>query len=359
MAFKKTMAEKLFNISKISSQVLTNCRISSSTIQNRISQKEMKATTAVAHDPGDFNGNGKGTGNGMFRRFLHKGAMVAPTMRKLPMGENLLERLREFDSFRDRIRLDGLSPHLAANLEVPEVPALSVQEAKKLLRVAQLEAVKTRLRETGKTWISYSDFIRICGGSCSDPEQGLQFAKLLDESGTVVILGNVVVLRSEQVAKALGDLIPLPGPNPNDPRRKELAELEKEKATIDKKADSLVRRELWLGLAYLVVQTAGFMRLTFWELSWDVMEPICFYVTSVYFMAGYAFFLRTSKEPSFEGFYQSRFSTKQKQLIKAYNFDIERYNELKGIFYPHSSSKQASSASFDHSEKRHIGGLDQ
>ncbi|XWS42006.1 hypothetical protein CRYUN_Cryun17cG0131400 [Craigia yunnanensis] len=354
MALKKTLAEKLFNISKISSQALTNCRISSSTVQNRISQKAGKATTAMAPDPGDDNGNVNG--NGMFRRFLHKGAMVSPAMRKLPMGENLMERLREFDISKDRIRLDGLSPHLEAK---PEVPELSVQQVKKLLRVAQLEMVKTRLMETGKTWISYSDFIRVCGESYSDPEQGLQFAKLLDESGTVIVLGNIVVLRPEQVAKALGGLIPLPIPNPNDPRRKELVELEKQKTIIDEKADSLVRRELWLGLGYLVVQTAGFMRLTFWELTWDVMEPICFYVTSMYFMACYAFFLRTSKEPSFEGFYQSRFSTKQKQLIKAHNFDIERYNELKAIFYPHSSSEQVSSSvSFDHSEKILIGALD-
>ncbi|XWS29327.1 hypothetical protein CRYUN_Cryun24cG0019600 [Craigia yunnanensis] len=357
MALKKTLVEKLFNISKISSQALTNCRISSSTVQNRISKKAGKATTAMPPDPGD--GNGNVNGNGMFRRFLHKEAMVSPAMRKLPMGEKLMEKLREFDISKDRIRLEGLSPHLVAKSAVLEVPELSVQEAKKLLRVAQLEVLKTRLRETGKTWISYSDFILICGESCSDPEQGLQFAKLLDNSGTVIVLGNVVVLRPEQVAKALGGLIPLPKPNPNDPRRKELVELEKQKAIIDQKADSLVRRELWLGLAYLVVQTAGFMRLTFWELSWDVMEPICFYVTSMYFMAGYAFFLRTSKEPSFEGFYQSRFSTKQKQLIKANNFDMDRYHELKAIFYPHSSSEQVSSpASFDSSEKMRNGALD-
>ncbi|MBA0551677.1 hypothetical protein Golob_022552, partial [Gossypium lobatum] len=153
------------------------------------------------------------------------------------------------------------------------------------------------------------------------------------------------------VAKALGGLIPLPEPGLNDPRRKELIELEQQKAAIDTKADSLVRRELWLGLAYLVVQTAGFMRLTFWELSWDVMEPICFYVTSMYFMAGYAFFLRTSKEPSFEGFYQSRFNAKQKKLIESQGFDIRRYSELKEIFYPDSSSQQAfTTASFDHSK---------
>lgn len=196
MALKKTLMEKLFNISKGSTQALTNCRISSSTVQNRISQKAGKASTAMAPDPGDSNGNVNG--NGMFRRFLHKGAMLPMAMRKLPMGENLMERLREINVSKDRIRLEGLIPHLEAKSAVPEVAALSVQEAKKLLRVAQLEVVKTKLRETGKNWISYSDFIRICGESCSDPEQGLQFAKLLDESGTVIVLGNVVVLRPEQ-----------------------------------------------------------------------------------------------------------------------------------------------------------------
>lgn len=111
--------------------------------------------------------------------------------------------------------------------------------------------------------------------------------------------------------------------------RTELEEMEKEKAVIDTKANTMVRRELWAGLGFLVAQTVAFMRLTFWELSWDVMEPICFYVTSMYFMAGYTFFLKTSKEPCFEGFYQSRFSSKQKRLMKLHNFDIARYNELR------------------------------
>ncbi|TYI88931.1 hypothetical protein E1A91_D03G017700v1 [Gossypium mustelinum] len=349
MALKKTLVEKLFNISKISSQAVTNCRISSTTIQNRISKNAGKATAEMAPDPGDLNG----AGNGVFKRFLHKGSAVSPAMRTLPRGKDLIEKLKEIDMSKDRIRLDGLNlnPVLTAKPVVTEVTSLSVQELKKLLRVGQLEAVKTRLMKTGKTWISYSDFIRICGESCSDPEQGLQFAKSLDESGNVIVLGNVVVLRPDQVAKALGGLIPLPEPGLNDPRRKELIELEQQKAAIDTKADSLVRRELWLGLAYLVVQTAGFMRLTFWELSWDVMEPICFYVTSMYFMAGYAFFLRTSKEPSFEGFYQSRFNAKQKKLIESQGFDIRRYNELKEIFYPDSSSQKTfTTASFDHSE---------
>ena len=145
---------------------------------------------------------------------------------------------------------------------------------------------------------------------------------------------------SDQVTKSIEGLLPLPKVrNPNDPRRIELKELEAAKAVIDVKAHSLVRRELWAGLGYLILQTAGFMRLTFWELSWDVMEPICFYVTSIYFMAGYGFFLRTSKEPSFEGFYQSRFEAKQRKLMNVQEFDVERYDELKKLFCPKASDR--------------------
>lgn len=127
-----------------------------------------------------------------------------------------------------------------------------------------------------------------------------------------------------QIVKAINELMTV-----DDVPMTELKEMELRKSEIDKKADKMVRRELWGGLGYLVLQTAAFMRLTFWELSWDVMEPICFYVTSVYFMIGYAYFLRTSREPSFEGVYQSRFYAKQMKLMKMEGFDVEKYNELK------------------------------
>lgn len=132
-----------------------------------------------------------------------------------------------------------------------------------------------------------------------------------------------------QVAKTIQALFPVAVPKPNEAETKELEEMEKQKAAIDSRAHTMVRRELWGGLGFVLVQILASMRLTFWELNWDVMEPICFYATSMYFMAGYTFFLRTSKEPSFEGFYQSRFSTKQKRLMKLHNFDIARYNQLK------------------------------
>lgn len=110
--------------------------------------------------------------------------------------------------------------------------------------------------------------------------------------------------------------------------------MERQKEMIDDKARAQVRAELYCGLGFLTIQTLGFMRLTFWELSWDVMEPICFFVTSLHFAFAYLFFIRTSTEPTFQGYFHRRFKAKQERLMKTHNFDIHRYNELCKACYP-------------------------
>ena len=63
------------------------------------------------------------------------------------------------------------------------------------------------------------------------------------------------------------------------------------------------------------------MRLTFWELSWDVMEPICLFLTSVYFMD--VFILpNTSTNISFKSFFNVGFMDKQSRVMKKRNFDL-------------------------------------
>ncbi|KAK7307563.1 hypothetical protein VNO77_40750 [Canavalia gladiata] len=337
MAFKKTLAQRLLNISKISSQTLTNCRISSSSVIGRVSSDD------IAPDPGD---------NGLLRTFRHYRPGSHSELRSTNLAGTLVDKLRAMDLTRNRIRLEGLAPPVETPNNLEE--GVSVDDARKLLKVAQMEFVKSKLRETRKSCMPFSEFIRICAESCSDQEQTLRVAKMLDDSAAVIVLGDVVFLRPEQVAKAIQGLLPAQGAKVQDSVRKEFEEMERKKLDIDKKADTLVRRELWGGLGFLMIQTVGFMRLTFWELTWDVMEPICFYVTSMYFMGGYTFFLRTSKEPSFEGFYQARFNSKQKRLMKLHNFDIERYNQLRAACSPSSPTKFDSSiVPFDNSFQQH------
>ncbi|KAK4426309.1 Calcium uniporter protein 2, mitochondrial [Sesamum alatum] len=338
MAFKKALAHRLLSMSRIGNPAVTNCRTSlPRAAVGSAASSHQTTPNRLAPDPGD---------DGIFRRYLHRDSSPAEPLgfRFLPTGEKLLEKLRGMDIARDRIRLDGLRPPAPA--EEASEGKLTVADAKKILRLSQLEMVKSRLRQIEKDYVSYPEFLEICAKECLNLDQALEFAKMLDESGSVIVLGNIVFLRPDQVVKAIQGLLPVSAaPKSYDPRMRELQELEKQKAEIDRKAELHVRRELMGGLAYLVVQTAAFMRLTFWELSWDVMEPICFYVTSFYFMGGYAFFLRTKKEPSFEGFYQSRFSARQQRLMKAENFDVERYNELKKALCSQTSAAQETALS--------------
>lgn len=113
------------------------------------------------------------------------------------MGEKLLEKLREMDIARDRIRLEGLIPPKAENEVAPG--NLTVEDARKVLRVSQLQMIKTKIREIQKDSVFLEEFISICSESCGSRELALEFAKMLDESGHVIILGKSVFLRPEKV----------------------------------------------------------------------------------------------------------------------------------------------------------------
>lgn len=122
-------------------------------------------------------------------------------------------------------------------------------------------------------------------------------------------------------------------PKPDGLKSRQLEEMDQQKAEIDSLARTQVRFELFCGLGLLVAQTLTAMRLTFWELNWDVMEPVCFFAVSMHFIAAYTFFLRTSTEPTFEGYFQRRFLTRQRKLMVARNFDCGKYEELKWALY--------------------------
>ena len=122
--------------------------------------------------------------------------------------------------------------------------------------------------------------------------------------------------------------VPLALTAENDPMRGELKKLQEKKEEIDVLAHKQVRRVLWCGLGFGVVTVGLFFRLTFWEFSWDVMEPIAFFTTTSGLVIGYAYFLFTSRDPTYQDFLKRLFLSRQRKLHKRYNFDVERYKAL-------------------------------
>jgi len=140
---------------------------------------------------------------------------------------------------------------------------------------------------------------------------------------------NPFVLHGEyQVVDLVRRAVPLSLTADDDPRKEELRKLQAKKIEIDMLAHKQVRRILWCGLGFGVFTVGLFFRLTFWEFSWDVMEPITYFTTSTGLVIGYAYFLFTSRDPSYQDLMKRLFYSRQRILHKNFNFDVDRFNEL-------------------------------
>ncbi|CAM8939976.1 unnamed protein product [Rhodiola kirilowii] len=142
----------------------------------------------VSFDSGSYT-------SGFFRSFFHSRA-PQPSILYLPINDRLRDRLKEMSEPRPRLNLDSVLP--------PSPPSalkgFSVNEARKLLRLSQAARLKSALREIPGNAIAYRDYVRLCVEKCGgNEEQGREFANLMDASGDVIVLGNVVFTRPEQV----------------------------------------------------------------------------------------------------------------------------------------------------------------
>ncbi|XP_028752786.1 calcium uniporter protein 6, mitochondrial [Neltuma alba] len=206
---------------------------------------------------------------------------------------------------------------------------MSFSEAKKLMRLVNVESLKSKLEGEGKEVIPFSELLQACEntGVARSPEEASAYARVLDEAGVILLFRDKVYLHPQKVADLVRRAVPLVL-TCEDSTSEELRRLQEKKLEIDMLAHKQVRRILWCGLGASLLQVGLFFRLTFWEFSWDVMEPIAFFVTSTGLVIGYAYFLFTSRDPTYQDFMKRLFISRRKKLIKRYNFDVERFKEL-------------------------------
>ncbi|KAF3648816.1 hypothetical protein FXO38_17977 [Capsicum annuum] len=98
-----------------------------------------------------------------------------------PLEKKLRQKLRGLEITR---LSRSLPPHAPPR---PESDLGSVADARKILRLSKIKMLKSRLRKIEKSSILCSEFIEICKETCSDDDQGLEFAAKLDESGDVIV----------------------------------------------------------------------------------------------------------------------------------------------------------------------------
>ncbi|XP_062852020.1 calcium uniporter protein, mitochondrial [Trichomycterus rosablanca] len=109
----------------------------------------------------------------------------------------------------------------------------------------------------------------------------------------------------------------------------QLRPLEKVKEELSKKAERRTTWVLWGGMAYMATQFGILARLTWWEYSWDIMEPVTYFITYGTAMAMYAYFVLTRQEYLYPDAQDRQYLLFFHKGVKRQRFDIEKYNKLK------------------------------
>jgi len=111
--------------------------------------------------------------------------------------------------------------------------------------------------------------------------------------------------------------------------REQITPLEKKSLDLKEKANINTHRLSWLGLGAMGLQFGILARLTWWEYSWDIMEPVTYFVTYGTSIGMFAYFLLTRQEYIFPDARDRQFLLRFHQLAKKEKLDIEKYNKLR------------------------------
>ncbi|XP_031231338.1 calcium uniporter regulatory subunit MCUb, mitochondrial isoform X1 [Mastomys coucha] len=114
-----------------------------------------------------------------------------------------------------------------------------------------------------------------------------------------------------------------------DHLKEQLRPLEQVKAGIAARSEAKTNGLLWAGLALLSVQGGALAWLTWWVYSWDIMEPVTFFLTFANSIVFFAYFIITRQNYTYPSLWSRQFLQLFHKTSQQRSFDVEQYNKLK------------------------------
>ncbi|KAF7261639.1 hypothetical protein EG68_01104 [Paragonimus skrjabini miyazakii] len=108
-----------------------------------------------------------------------------------------------------------------------------------------------------------------------------------------------------------------------------LQSLEEKKSQLSMDAARRTRMLTWLGLGAMGLQFGLLARLTWWEYSWDIMEPVTYFVGYGTSMALYAYYVVTRQSYEFPQVFNREYLKRFYKVADKNEFDVNRYNDLR------------------------------
>jgi len=108
-----------------------------------------------------------------------------------------------------------------------------------------------------------------------------------------------------------------------------LEPLDKQKIELQRRAEKRTRLLSWVGLGLMGAQFGFMARLTWWEYSWDIMEPVTYFVGYATTISMFAYYVITRQEYLYPDVREREFLVTLHRRSKAQKFDVATYNELR------------------------------
>ncbi|CAJ0936524.1 unnamed protein product, partial [Mesorhabditis belari] len=108
----------------------------------------------------------------------------------------------------------------------------------------------------------------------------------------------------------------------------ELKPLQEAKELIECECRTHSERLMITGFAAMGIQTGIFARLTWWDFSWDIIEPCTYFATYSTIIATFGYYLYTKQPFEYQQAQERIFSKQFYKRAAKHNLNINRYNEL-------------------------------
>ncbi|KAL7673949.1 hypothetical protein ACOME3_000230 [Neoechinorhynchus agilis] len=100
------------------------------------------------------------------------------------------------------------------------------------------------------------------------------------------------------------------------------------KLKVESVCDRHLSTVLWSSLAYLAFQIGILARWTWYEYSWDIVEPMTYFIGYSSVIGYYAFFILSDKDFNFFNVSKSIYLSKFYKVSGKMDFDVKAYNQL-------------------------------
>jgi len=210
----------------------------------------------------------------------------------------------------------------------------------------QARKIREALKKETRDKISVNEFVQLCSRFNFSTDESHDLLDAFHTSGQVLHfkdskhpkLASIVFLNPDEMAETIYSRLGVGKEFLSEQvekkeellkdLRQEFSSLDTLYQSMDGRAQRHAKRVLFTGLVALTSQFAVYAHLTWFVFSWDVMEPITFFVSQAAAILFYSYFAFCKRDFSYDELFNFFHSRKLNGLLRNSGFNKERHAEL-------------------------------